>query len=84
MPSDRCDVATSGKFVVVLKVVMAFKSKWWEKWLARAFHVLLTTGVVTVVFIKETGNFSPIMLLSLRHPEIGLESRLRKSLGPPD
>ncbi|XP_065068307.1 palmitoyltransferase ZDHHC12-B-like [Rhopilema esculentum] len=33
---------------------MAFKSKWWEKWLARAFHVLLTSGVVTVVFIKET------------------------------
>lgn len=33
---------------------MAFKTKWWERWLARAFHVLLTTGVVAVLFIKDT------------------------------
>ena len=51
-----------------VKLKMAFKTKWWERWLARAFHVLLTTGVITALLIKDTGtncirfsSLSPLM-----------------------
>eukprot|EP00794_Sanderia_malayensis_P015720 gene15720-17305_t len=33
---------------------MAFKSKWFDRWLARSFHIFLTTGITLILFLKDT------------------------------
>ena len=53
-------------------VEMAFKTKWWERWLARAFHVLLTTMVITALLIKDTGKNQ----LNLLHSSLALKAEM--------